>query len=322
MWARLSLAVVALAACGGGERVNRALDAPAVSATAEVAPPPAPKDHAEKLANAAVGCFVGQLWIDSEGNAASAAERSATSAECKKVVLGVTGEDDPSQIEAMRMFEASIMTPLAAKLKELAASDGLDDAHQSALVGFEEGVVSAAREASAARRAAAKIRGEIEGIKNERLRRAARDRVATRLAPSEAAAVPALHATSALEALAHTDGDFAADAHAAALVLALVRVRAAQDLPRHMKLATAAPACAVTFGVSAHDWLKPGAWLAYVTAVAKSCGHPVDEHAKPSAREQLAWDGVLAGFADRLGAAAPTVKGPALAAIIRAATAR
>ena len=92
-----------------------------------------------------------------------------------------------------------------------------------------------------------------------------------------------------------------------------------------MKLYTVAPAYAAIFGVqppplpqNAKDRLKPGAWLAYVTAVAAACGHPVPDTAKkPKEREPLAWAGVLAGFADRLKADQPQIKDAGLAEVVK-----
>jgi hypothetical protein len=331
MLGRRCVAVFALAAaCGGSEPAPVVTHTPQPTATATHAPPPVPHDQAKKLVMTSAACFVGQLWLDAEGDAATSAQRSTTARQCKSVVRDVVGQDDPSEIEALRMFDASITAPLASKVKELAASDGLDADHEAELSRFGSAIVAAAREAANARRAAAKIRADIEKIKSDRQKRAARDRVAVHLTASEAAAVPALRSGAALRTLLRTTAsDYAGDAQGAGLVLALVRVRAAQDLPRHIKLYTAAPAYAAVFDVPppplperTKERLKPGAWLAYVTAVAKACGHPVDKSVPGKEREPLAWNAVFAGFDDRLEAAQPKVEDPDLAAIVRAAAAR
>ena len=321
------IAVLLLAAACGGSGDKPAPAAPTPSTSAPPVPPPKPKDRAQKLAMTAAACFVGQVWVDARSDAATADERSATSRQCKDLVRGAVGSEDPSQIEALRVYDATILVPLESKVKELADEDGLDDAQTAPISRFETAVVAAAREATNARRAAAKIRGDIEKIKSDRVKRAARDRVATHLSASEAAVVATLKNATALDALARmADGPFANDAHASAIVLALARARAAQDLPRHMKLYTAGPALAAVFGVPTpplpdrtRDRLKPGAWVAYLEAVAKACGHPVDASAAAKDRESLAWNAVLAGFADRLDAAAPDVKGQGLATTVRAA---
>jgi uncharacterized protein YpuA (DUF1002 family) len=51
--------------------------------------------------------------------------------------------------------------------------------------------------------------------------------------------------------------------------------------------------------------MKGGAWLSYLTSVAKAAGHPVPDRAKSLAdQELLAWGGTLAGLADKLNAEA------------------
>ena len=325
---------IAAAACGGSDKGAAAPREPVATASAIAKAPPAPTPHdrAEKLVASSTACLVGQLWNDALGDDATAAQRAATSRTCADVVRTVVGQDgpaDPAQIEALRMLESSIVQPLEAKSKELAASDGLDAAHAQALAQTLSAVVAAAREATSARRAAAKIRADIEKLGSDRAKRAARERIAARLGASDAASVPALRAASALGALLGLpEGDTSSDAHAAGLVLALVRARAAQDLPRHIKLYTAAPAMSAVFGVPMPALpdrpaarLTPGAWIAYLTAVAKACGHPVPPRTPAKEREQLAWNAVLAGFADRLEAAQAHVKNAELAGIVSSAAA-
>src|SRR5438105_13941734 len=56
--------------------------------------------------------------------------------------------------------------------------------------------------------------------------------------------------------------------------------------------------------------LKKGAYLAYVTDVAKSAGHPVPDSAKtPREKEAMAWASVLQGVADRIRANADKLPG-------------
>lgn len=321
----------AIATACGGTHQGKTSDVPAPVASApSPPPPPVPHDRAKKLVTTATACLVGELWIDAEGDATTAAQRSGTAHLCAAVVREVVGQDDPAQIEALRMLDDAITRPLAAKVKELAAADGLDDAHAAALDRLEAAVVAASREVASARRASAKLRAEIENIKSDRRKRVARERIALRLSATEATAASTLRTATALDALLRLpDEGEPLDAHTAGLVLALVRVRAAQDLPRHMKLYTAAPPLAAVFGVATPplpirttDRLKPGAWQAYVTAVAKSCGHPVAGTTAAPEREQTAWNGVIAGFADRLQAERPKVQSPDLAAIVDSAIAR
>jgi len=330
MRARSIYAVFAIAAACGGAKQAPPESAPIESASAAPAPPPAPHDRAEKLVATSTACLVGELWNDAEGDAATAAQRSDTSRVCASVVRDVVGQDDPSQIEALRMLESTITVPLESKVKELADADGLAATEAASLARLASGVVAAARETANAGRAAAKMRADIEKLSSDRQKRAARERVASRLTTAEASAAATLRAASAIESLLRMPDDQAArGAHAVGLVLALARVRAAHDLPRHIKLYVAGPPLAAVFGVPTPplpdrtaDRLKPGAWLSYSTAVAKACGHPLAPTTPAAEREQAAWAGILAGFADRLEAEAPNVKNPDLAALVRAAADR
>ena len=267
---------------------------------------------------ATASCLLGPLWAEAEGEAGGAERRAATAKRCESVVHTVTSEDDPTKVEALRMLDASITDPLVAKVKEL-------DDEKGELAKFSSALVATARESTAARRAAAKLRADIERLHSDKEKLAARERDADRLSADEANVVSALRSGAGLDSLAKYSGAYASEAHAAAVLFALWRVRAAQDLPKHMKLYTVAPAYSAIFGVqppplpqNAKDKLKPGAWLAYVTAVAAACGHPVPDTAKkPKEREPLAWAGVLAGFADRLKADQPQIKDAGLADVVK-----
>jgi hypothetical protein len=306
-------------ACGGHEPTHPPIaGASSSSAPVVVAPPPPPKPNAHDLVIATASCLLGPLWAEAEGESGGAERRAATAKRCASVVHTVTSEDDPTKVEALRMLDASITDPLVAKVKEL-------DDQNGELAKFAAALVATARESAAARRAAAKLRADIERIKNDKDKAAARERDADRLSADEANVVPALRTGTGLDSLAHYSGAYAAEAHAAAVLFALSRVRAAQDLPKHMKLYTVAPAYSAIFGVqppplpsNAKDKLKPGAWLAYVTSVAAACGHPVPETAKkPKEREPLAWAGVLEGFSDRLKADQPQIKDAGLADVVK-----
>ncbi|HEY1960447.1 MAG TPA: hypothetical protein VGH28_32775 [Polyangiaceae bacterium] len=330
MRARRICAVFAIAAACGGTRHPAPASVPAETASTVPAPPPLPHDRAEKLVASSTACLADQLWNDAEGDAATAAQRSETSRLCAEVVRAVTGQEDPGQIEALRMLEPSVTEPLVNKVKDLAAADGLDATQSTALERFASNVIAAARETANAGRAAAKLRADIEKLASDRQKRAARERVAARLTATEAAAAASLRSASALETLLRMPDDQAArGSRATGLVFALARVRAAHDLPRHMMLYVAGPPLAAVFGVPtpplpdrASDRVKPGAWLAYATSVAKACGHPFPSTTPPAEREHAAWTGILAGLADRLEAEAPDVKSPALAALTTAAAAR
>lgn len=321
-------AVIALVcACGGNEPADHPHPSATASAsTTAVVAPPASHDTAYKLVVTTASCLLGGLWSDADGESGGSERRAAIARRCGAVVHAVTGEDDPMKLESLKMLDASMTDPLVSKVKALAADDGLDEEHAAAIQKLAASLVAAAREASSARRTAAKIRADIEKLRSDKEKAAARERDADRLSADEAAAAGVLRAGSALDALVKvTTPDYAKDAHAIGVLLALSRVRAAQDLPKHMKLYTVAPAYSAVFGVKppalpehAKDRLKPGAWLAYVTSVAAACGHPVDPAAKaPKEKEALAWSGVLAGFADRLKADQPDLKDAGLSEAVK-----
>jgi hypothetical protein len=81
-------------------------------------------------------------------------------------------------------------------------------------------------------------------------------------------------------------------------------------LPKHLKVYAVSTGFADVFGVRAPEVsddapapIKSGTWLAYLTDVAAAAGHPVPSDARnPQNREPLAWTGVLAGFAEKMGA--------------------
>jgi hypothetical protein len=240
----------------------------------------------------------------------------------------VFGEDDPSKIEALRVLDASITDALVVKVKERGQADGKSNTDALALENFAAAVVSASREATTARRVATKIRADIEKLKTDKDKAQAHERDADRLSADDASAVPSLRASAGLEGLLDASaGDYAADAHAIGVMLALTRVRSGQDLPKHMKLYAVSPAYGAVFAAKppplpehARDRLKPGTWLAYIIHVAAACGHPIPAGAKTvKEREALAWGGALAGFADRLEAAESQIKNPELLEAVRGA---
>ena len=316
-------------ACGGDQR---APNPPAItSAASSAAPPPRDTDSAYRLVVASAACWLGGLWVDAEGESGASERRAGTARRCAEVVRAVSGEDDPSKVEALRVLDPPITDALVVKVKERARADGKSDSDTLALENFATAVVSASREATMARRVATKIRADIEKLKTDKEKAQARDRDAERLSADEASAVPSLRASAGLERLLDASaGDYARDAHAIGVMLALTRVRSGQDLPKHMKLYAVSPAYAAVFATKppslpehARDRLKPGTWLAYVVRVAAACGHPVPDSAKTAKeKEALAWAGGLAGLADRLEADESQIKNPDLLEAVRGAVER
>jgi hypothetical protein len=288
--------------CGGGG--DKAAEHPVASASASLSPPAPKADDPYEVVIAAASCWLGGLWGEAEGEEGAADRRASTARRCMQVVHALVEQDDPVKVESLRVLDQETTDALVTKVRELTHGEGPLEALVSA-------IVAEAREAAAARRAATRIRADIEKLKTDREKAAARERDADRLSADEAAAAATLRAGSALDALVKLPaGDYAVDAHAIGVLFALTRVRAAQDVPKHMKLYTVAPAFSAVFAAPppplpehAKDRLKPGTWLSYITRVAAACGHPVPDTAKtPREKEALAWSGVLAGFVDRLDA--------------------
>jgi hypothetical protein len=287
----LSLVAGAVTGCGGSKNdARRAV--PVVGDGDASTPTRAPSETGYDVVIAAASCWLGGLWGDAEGEEGAAARRAGTAKRCMQVAHAILGQDDPMKAEALRVLDPSSIDELVAKVKELSHDDVSLDA-------FATAIIAEAREAAAARRAASRIRADIEKLKSDKEKRVARERDADKLTADEASVAPALRAGSALDALVKL-ADHAADAHAIALMFALTRVRAAQDLPMHMRLQACAPVFSAVFGV-APPVPKRGAWLATITQTAKACGHPVPDSAKtPRDKEAAAWAGMLTGFAERL----------------------
>jgi hypothetical protein len=170
-------------------------------------------------------------------------------------------------------------------------------------------VAAAQRENNAAHAAAEAVRGDLKNRPPE----------PETLSKDEAAAVSPFRAHAALDALLKLDAaDLTAEAHALGLLAAMDRLELARGLPKHLKVYAVADALQLVFGVAppsvpsdATAKLTPGVWLGYLADVARAAGHSVPEKA-PSARERepWAWGGVVEGFADKLRADAPRLRGP------------
>jgi hypothetical protein len=322
-------------ACGASEK--RPTGTEHVAASSSAAPTPVrDTDTAHKLVIASAACWLGGLWSDAEGEEGAVERRAGTTRRCAEVVRALEGQDDPMKVEAVRVLDRATTDAIVAKVKELAAADGLDSAHAGALGTLAAAIVATSLETSAARRAATRIRADIEKLRTDKEKLAAHERDADRLSADEAASLSVLRAGSALDALVKLgssglpDEEWGAEAHAVGLMFALTRVRAGQDLPKHMKLYAVAPAYAAVFAVQppllpehAKDKLKPGTWLAYLMQVAKACGHPPpDTVTTKREKEQLAWSGVLEGFAERLESDEARIKNPVLLEAVRGIAAR
>lgn len=284
-----------IAACGGGEQTSAPppQTPPAPPPAASAAPTPAGTTTASnatdphQLLVVTASCWYGGLWGDALGEPAGDARKAGTEARCNDALRRVYGAEDATHSEKLRALDVTAVDDVASKL---AASP--DD------VKALRALADAQREAMDARRAADRVKKDISG-----------DREPEKLSSDEVGAVAPLKATKALEALAKLDvKDLARDAHALSLLTAMDRVESSRGLPKHLKIYAMEGAFALLFNApipplpeDATKRIPRGAYLAYVTDVAKAAGHPIPDSAKtPKEREALGWAGVIEGIADKM----------------------
>jgi len=291
-----ALAVSALG-CGGEAQtapppVPQGPALPVSPAATDGKPAPAQvlrQEAGHNLAIMAAACWFGGVWGDAEGDSPETRAK-ASEARCHDVVRRVYGHDDTGRYEQMRAFEVDAIADIAGKVETLAKEDPDDAPRSQALAQLVQAVAAAQREGMYARRAALRVRRDL-------------DREPDKLTTDEAAAVAPLKDIRMLQALlAYNQLDLAHDAHALGMLAALDRMEMTIGLPRHMKIYAVGGLNQVLFGAAPpalpDDASKPlprGGWLTYLTEVANAAGHPVPAGAKtPKQREPLAWTGALA----------------------------
>jgi hypothetical protein len=257
--------------------------------------------RAHRLVIAAGACWLGGVWCDAEG--ASEAERSDVSKRhCRELVEQAYGSDDAARVERLRAVDAVEVSELATKLDAAAHSEGLDAVHTAQLRALLSVIADAEREAMYARRAGDKVKDDIAVPKPSEKRKT-----------DESSASGMLSESRGFDAMWAADvGALNHELRAFSLLLAMDRLQQARGLPKHLKVLTVSRPMSVLFGVAApslpEDPTRPpagGAWLAYLTNIAKAAGHPVPEQAKSlHDQELLAWGGTLMGCADKLRAEA------------------
>lgn len=259
----------------------------------------------EDLALLAAACWMGGSWGDAVGEP-QAARAKATEARCKAVLTRVYGDDtDHQKLLALRALERDAVNDVARH----AAAREPDRAARADLRKLIEAVAAAERESMYARRAADRVKIDIERDRDERFE------------SDQASAVAPLGARKALERLLALDaGRYSRDAHALGLLAAIDRVQLARGLPSPLKIAAVAPAAELTFAARAPsaESAPPGTWARYLRAIAAASGHPVDATGDSRARNQRAWRAMREGFADRL-ADASSGLAPELAPAVRGA---
>jgi hypothetical protein len=243
----------------------------------------------------AAACWFGGVWGDAEGDSPDTRAK-ASEARCHDVVRRVYASDDTTRYEKLRALEGDIVGDIAAKVETLAREDSDDAPRSQALADLVKAVAAAQREAMFARRAALRVKRDV-------------DHEPDKYTKDEQDAVAPLRDIRMLTALLNfNEVDLAHDAHSLGILAALERMNISRDLGRHMKIYAVGGINQVVFGAAAPpvsddatQHLKPGVWLAYLTAVAKAAGHPVPAAAKtPKQQEPLAWTGMLEGYGDKL----------------------
>lgn len=290
---------------------------PATQATSGVASPPetpsartsvSPTDveKAHRLVMATIACWLGGVWSDAEG-ATEEARAADAERRCHDLIATVYGADDKARYERLRAVEAAEISELKEKILSTAHKDGVDAARQQQLATFFDAVSAAERETMYARRAADRIKKDIEG-----------ERKPGKRGPDEAQSPGPLGESKAFDALLKLDvGDLTHEARAIAILCAMDRMEIARGLPKHLKVYVVERPYEALFGVTPPEVpkdpsasLKGGAWLAYISSVANAAGHPVSDRAKSLPdRELLAWGGALAGLADKLRTEAQDLSG-------------
>jgi hypothetical protein len=253
-----------------------------------------------QLAYAAMACWFGPVWQDALGDpdVLTSAHGEET---CHRVVSQVwRGQDDKGDYARLRALESNALGELSDEIDARAKRAG--DGDRRDLVVLVRATAAAQRENMWARRAADKIKLDIEG---------ARANPDADLTSDELAALEPFRSASALHALlALRAGALTADAHAIGILCAMDRIELGLGLPRRFEVAAAAPALGALFGVAppalASNTLEvaPHVWIDYLASAARAAGHGLPPEAVGGEqRDRLAWAGVLDGLADRLIAA-------------------
>lgn len=264
----------ALVACGGANSNTTVTSARTA---------PEPRDLLVETA----ACWLGGMWGDVQGEVPK--ERTLSTLDrCDSVVVAVFGGNGRDEIVKLRAHEPETVAAVRAAIAK---------SHDDSLVRLFDAVDRAEYETMLARRAAHRI-----------ARDATRD--TETLSATEVASLKDLEAAGAFTALARVSegGDHQKEARVFMLLVALDRMRVAEELPVHLKAYVIAEPLRVIFDAPApdlsHDASKPlprGGYLAYLESAALAAHHPiVDPNKPPLARHEEAIAGILAGIAGEL----------------------
>jgi hypothetical protein len=218
---------------------------------------------------------------------------SGDEGKCKEVIVLADGKDNPAEIAPLRALDGNVTRELSEKIESFGHADGMPFDQAKTAKKLFAAIVDAERESIAAKTAADGIKAEPDSEK---------------VGTGDTVAAKNMKPTFALEALYGLEaGPYTKDAKALALLIALDRVKGAGGLPKHLKLFAVAGPYKIVFGVEPSIKMdeprpiRPGTWLAFEMQAAAAAGHPVPGSVtdlKEQAKQ--AWEGVLAGFADRI----------------------
>ena len=301
-----SVLALALAACGA----KKAPDAPTPPTPPQVdgtkaaatlvdaggaATVPA-KGQAHALVVLVASCWYGGVWSEGEGADTPETRKAASEARCREATKRTFGTEDKEKYEQLRAYEANALEDLGKKVQELTKGDTVDEPRKDALGKLVTTLAAAKKEEMLARRAGDRVKRDLA-------------KEPEKLNADEVAAVGPLKDTTALAQLLKLDaGDLTTEAHTFGVMSAMERMAIARGLPRHLKIYAVQGSIKLLFNVDAPAVsddltkpLKPGTWLATLTAAAKGAGHAVPDTAKtPLEKEPMAWAGVLEGLHDQL----------------------
>lgn len=246
-----------------------------------------------KLGLLATACSMGGVWSDAE-SVPPADWRNRDDQRCKDLVASVYGRFDSARYEQLRAGDAQAVNDLLSKIRATEPA-----ATRDRTVALFRDVAAAMHEGMLARRAADRVKIDYDA-----------DALETKLTADERTASKALSQHGALDHLLITTDKTAADRRVLGVLLALDREEMARGLPKQLKFYALGHVLTAVFSAPPPpaDVLtptatpRPGTWLAYLSGVAASAGHPVPDSPALTnkLRETLAWTGVGHGFADHL----------------------
>ena len=285
----------AVLCCAGLALALGACGRPAEAPFAQGAAPPVHPHAAHQLLVDTASCWFGGMWGDVQGETPQ--ERIVSSQRrCEDVVRRVFGSADHARYLQLRAFEPTVLAEVKSQVAALAAADPIDAPHAEIMGKMFTALADAQYETMLQRRATTRILRDFE-------------RGPGPLSDAETSALRQLEVSKGFDELFFLDaGPLQREASTLVLLVAMDRMRVAEDLPVHLKPYPVTHVLKAIFGVPEpalpHDASKPlprAGWLTYLTNAAAIAGHPVEETtAHPRVRHEAAIAGISEGIADRL----------------------